>query len=204
VNAVYYFRLWDLVNDEVVAASSTYPSLLAASSSLTFTVDGVTSGTLIGASITTDVSSASTTIGFGSVPFDTQYEAAHRLTVDTNATEGYQILLFADQPLTNTYGGTIPPVTAPNSSPLGWAATCLTSATACLGYHTTDSTLAGGSARFGAEDTYAALSTTPQEIMYSSIPGSDAHDIVYKIQIGQEQPAGDYQKTITYIAVPVF
>lgn len=204
VNAVYYFRLWNLLDDEVVPASSTYPSLLAASSSLTFSVDGVSSGTVIGTSVTTDVATASTSIGFGAIPFDTEFEAAHQLTVDTNATEGYQILLYADQDLTNTYGTKIASTTGTNALPVSWSSGCLALNLGCFGYHTTDATLAGGSARFGAEDTYAAFTTTPQEIMYSSIPGSDTHDIVYKIQVGQEQEAGDYQKTISYMAIPVF
>jgi hypothetical protein len=64
--------------------------------------------------------------------------------------------------------------------------------------------LRGASARFGSNDSFAALSTTPQEIMYSSIPANDTHDIVYKLRVSQTQPAGDYQTTVTYIAVPVY
>jgi len=59
--------------------------------------------------------------------------------------------------------------------------------------------------RFAADDTYARLSTSsPEQVMYSSIPINDTHDIVYRIKVTEEQPAGMYESTITYIAIPVF
>jgi hypothetical protein len=203
VNAVYYFRFWNIATDEAVLASSTYPSLMSATSSLTFTVGGLSSGTAVG-SITTDVTTTAESISFTSIPFDTEYEAAQRLTIDTNATEGYQILVFTDQALTNSYGGTIAAVSGTNAAPSSWLGGCATPSLGCFGYHTTDVSLQGGDNRFGADDTYASFTTTPQEVMYRSTPIAESHDIVYKIQVGQEQPAGDYQKSITYIAVPVF
>lgn len=202
-NAVYYFRLYDINNEAVVAASSSLPSLVTEGAGLTFTVDGLGAGTTVGA-IVTDATTTATSILFDSIPFDTEHTAAHRLTVDTNATEGYQILVFSDQLLTNTYGSTIPEVTGSNATPLSWMTGCVVPSLGCFGYHTTDSSLLGGDPRFGAEDTYAAFSTTPQEVMYRSTPILESHDIVYKIQIGPEQPSGDYQKTITYLAIPVF
>jgi hypothetical protein len=106
--------------------------------------------------------------------------------------------------LTNSYGDIIPPINATNESPTGWSTGCSSAGTGCFGYHTTDGTLAGGSSRFGAIDSYAALDTEPKEIMYSSIPTNDTHDIVYRIQISENQPAGDYVTNITYLSVPVF
>ncbi|MFT5850002.1 MAG: hypothetical protein ACI9H6_000831, partial [Patiriisocius sp.] len=38
----------------------------------------------------------------------------------------------------------------------------------------------------------------------SSIPTNDSHDIVYRIKVEQDQEAGEYQKTITYIVIPIF
>ena len=203
-NAVYYFRLYDMTNQAVVPASTTQPSLVTQGAGLIFTVDGLDSGTVIGP-LVTDATTTANSILFDSIPFDTEFEAAHRLTIDTNATEGYQILVFTDQELTNTYGATIPSVTGSNATPSSWAVGCAASLTGCFGYHTTDSFLnSGNQVRFGAEDSYAAFDTTPQEVMYSSVPTNESYDIVYKIQVGQDQPAGEYQKNITYIAVPVF
>jgi len=202
-NAVYYFRLYDVTNDVTVGASSSYPSVQTEGASLIFSLNGINSGTLT-EGITTDATSTPTGVAFGSLPFGSEYEAAHTLSIDTNATEGYQMLMVVDQDLTNPYGTTIAPVTGTNPAPVGWGTGCAISATGCVGYHAGDDSLEGGSVRFGADDSYAAFSTTPQEIMYSSIPTNESHDIVYKIKVESEQEAGEYQKTITYIAIPVF
>ena len=62
-----------------------------------------------------------------------------------------------------------------------------------------------GSVRFGDNDTYARLSsTTPEEVMYSSVPINDTHDIVYRLRVTEEQPAGDYQTSIKFLAIPVY
>jgi hypothetical protein len=204
VNAVYYFRLYDVTNGFPALASSTYPSVQIEGSRLVFTLDGLGSGEVT-EGITTDATTTASSILFGSIPFDVEIEAAQRLTVDTNATQGYQILMYTDQDLTNQYGSIVPTVVGTNAVPTGWnSGGCPSVAIGCFGYHVGDDLLQGGDVRFGADDTYAAFSTVPQEVMYRSTPTNESHDIVYKIQIGEEQPAGDYHKTITYIAVPVF
>ena len=203
-NAVYYFRLYDITNDDPLVASSSFPSVVTEGASLSFSVSGLPSGTPT-EGVTTDVSSSPSNIGFSSLPVDTEYEAAHRLTVNTNATQGYQMFVSADQGLINSYATPIDSVTGTNAVPTGWATGCLTTADGCFGYHAGDDfLLQGDSNRFGADDRYAALTTTPQEIMYSSIPTNESHDIVYKIQVTENQPAGDYETNISYIAVPVF
>ncbi|MCA9362341.1 hypothetical protein KC906_03115, partial [Candidatus Kaiserbacteria bacterium] len=180
-----------------------YPSLVTEGAQLVSTLGAVSSSTVV-AGITADVDTTPTSIGFGSIPFGTSYEAVQRMTIVTNGTQGYQLLMYATQQLTNSYGETIPAVIATNASPAGWSTACSGGVTGCFGYHTTDATLEGGSGRFAPIDSYAALDTTPQEIMYSSIPATDVHDIVYRIQVNEEQPAGDYETTIVYISVPVF
>jgi hypothetical protein len=75
----------------------------------------------------------------------------------------------------------------------------------CFGYHTTDATLSKGSTRFAPEDSYARISTTTaEEIMYSSVPTNDIHNIIYRIYVTGDQPAGQYEASIMYISVPVF
>ena len=51
---------------------------------------------------------------------------------------------------------------------------------------------------------FAALTTTPQEVAYTGIPGAGVYDIVYKLQVGQKQVAGDYQAAISYIITPIY
>jgi len=204
-NAVYYFRLYDITTDEIVSLDigATLPTLVTEGAQLISTIDAVGAGTTV-AGVTSDVATTPTSIGFGSLPFNTSYVAIQRISISTNATEGYQLFVYSTGQLTNSYGDIIPPITATNESPAGWSAGCSSAGTGCFGYHTTDGTLAGGSSRFGAIDSYAALDTVPKEIMYSSIPMSDTHDVVYRIQITQNQPAGDYITNITYLSVPIF
>lgn len=203
-NAVYYFRLMNLTYNEVVNVAATYsaPSLVTEGAALTFTVAGVNKNTST-AGIVTDATTTPTGVGFGSLALGTDTEAAQRISISTNATEGYQVLMFATQQLLNSYSDSVAPVTGTNAAPLGWATGCSGAATGCSGYHTTDATLQGGSSRFGATDSYAALSSTPSEIMYSSVPTSDVQDVIYKLKITQLQAAGDYSTSINYIAVPV-
>ena len=203
-NTVYYFRLYDIVEDIPVEVAPTYsnPSLVTEGAAVSVASAGVASSTTIG-DIVTDVDTTPTAISYGSLPFGTSYEAAQQIAIDTNATEGYQVFVSSDQALVNEYGDEIPPVLGTNASPEAWLDACLTSASGCFGYHTTDATLEGMSARFGAHDTYAPLSSTPQEIMYSSIPTSDVENIVYRILVRTDQVAGDYQANITYLIVPV-
>ena len=180
-----------------------YPSVQAGPSFLTFSVDGLPAGTTT-AGVVTDVPSTATGVNFGSLIFNVDKVAAQRITVNTNATEGYQVLKYATQQMMNSYGTAIDPVASSNAAPTGWSSACAATSTGCVGYHTTDATLENGSTRFAATDTYAPLSTTPVEIMYSSIPISDTEDIVYRVEVTELQSAGDYTTNIVYLAVPVF
>jgi len=202
-NGVYYFRLFDVVADQPLVASSSYPSLVTEGAQLVFTVSGVDNNTVIG-DITTDATSTATSIDFGSVIFDTDKEVAQDLSVNTNATEGYQVLMFADQQLENSYGTEITPITSSNAAPAGWGAACTSASLSCFGYHTTDATLAGGSGRFAPVDSYAPLATNAEEVMYSSVPGISSENLVYRIRVTEDQVAGDYETSVTYVVVPVF
>ena len=205
VQAVYYFRLYDVSNDAPVnhVDGNTFPSLVVEGPYLNFSLSGLPSGTST-AGVITDVSSSPVGIGFGFLSLGTEYIGAHRVTVESNATEGYQLFKFARKQLESQAGVFIPPIAATNLIPDSWADACAPTSTGCFGYHVTDPTLKDGSTRFAASDTYAALETTPVEIMYSGIPSSDTHDIVYRIKVNQLQPAGTYETEIVYLAVPSY
>ena len=204
-NAVYYFRLYDLTNDEPVSldSGSSYPSLSTQGAQLVFTVSGVDAEVSI-AGQTTDATTTANSIGFGSISTENSTEAAQQLTVDTNATEGYQLLMYATQQLTSQFGDTIPAITSSNASPAGWNTACTGIATGCFGYHTTDATLAGPSSRFSPIDSYAAFSTAAEEIMYSSIPTVDVQNVLFRVSASINQSVGDYTADVVYIVVPVF
>lgn len=205
VGAVYYFRLFEMSESLPVAlnASSSYPSLVAESSKLFMTVSGLPAGTTTAGVILTATSS-SAIVGFGLIPLDTDVLAAHRITLETNATEGYRVLSFARQQLINSYGTAIPSIIGTNATPTAWTVGCLASSTGCVGYHTTDATLSDGSTRFAALDTYAGLDTIPREIMVGSFPTTDVHDILYRVKVRPLQPAGQYQTEIVYLAIPKY
>jgi hypothetical protein len=206
VGAVYYFRLYEITTDQVLVptASSTYPSVVAESASLTFTISGLEAGTTT-AGIVTDVTTTSTGISFGELSNNVPTHAAHRLTLSTNATEGYRVLLYARQPLQNSYGTPIASIVGTNDSPVPWLTGCLTGSNSCLGYHTTDATLSGiNPTRFVTDDSYAEFPLTPAEVMYSEQLTTDVHDIVYKVLVRELQPAGDYETEVVYIAIPIY
>lgn len=207
VGAVYYFRLFDVTNDVPVpvAPGSFLPSLMTEGPTLAFGVTAVPVGSTT-AGVVVTAQSDSTSITFGNLSFNTEAIAAYRLNVVTNATEGYQILKFARQPLMSSNGSIIQSINTSNAAPGTWASACQLSATttSCIGYHTTDATLRGGSTRFGFSDSYAALSTNPEEVMYSSVPANDTHDIVYRIVVNELQPAGKYETEIVFLGLPSY
>ena len=205
VGTVYYFRLYDIYNDLAVplASGGVYPSLVSESATLNLSVVGLPIGTTTAGIVTTATATPSA-ITFGSIPLNTNWYAAQRITVTTNATEGYRVLGYARQQLLNTYGTAIPSISGTNAAPTAWLTGCTSTSTGCVGYHTSDATLSSGSTRFSPLDSYAGLETSPKELLYSSIPTTDIHDIVYRVKVGQLQPAGLYQTEIVYIAIPSY
>ena len=133
--------------------------------------------------------------------FDVQYAAAQRLFVTTNAAHGYQVFIFQDQGLSGP--AEIASVLGTNESPSAWAIP--PGATGAYGYHAGDDVLAGGSPRFAPDNTYAKFETEAKEVAYSSGPaGNRLTDIVFKLQITNQQEAGSYNNAIAYIIVPKF
>ena len=65
--------------------------------------------------------------------------------------------------------------------------------------------LSGGSTRFAAYNTYAALTSTIAEVGYGGSPAvSSTMDMVYQIQAGGTQKTGAYQNNIVYVVAPSF
>jgi hypothetical protein len=205
-NTTYFFRAWDVNHDRPVplAPLESYPSLATEGTSLTFIIDGLATSTVT-EGVTTDVGTSASSTPFYTILAGSDLTAAQRLTVTTNATEGYQILLTADQSFLSEQGQ-IPDVTAPNSSPAGWATACPASFSGCWGYHAGDDTLSGGSPRFAPNDTYAYFATsTADEVAYNAGPvTNETTDVVYRISVENTQPPGNYSVRLTYVIVPIF
>ncbi len=179
----------------VATASTTSPSLVISFS-------GISSSTSV-AGQTTTITTTSNAITYGSLVVSTAAVAAHQVTVTTNASSGYTTTLQQDHDLQTSGGSSISAVSGSNSSPAAWP-TGITNG--YFGYHTTDAVLCTGSTnRFSSNDTYAALSTTGEEVACSTGPvSSEATTIVYKLEIGSLQSSGNYQNTLTYITTAKF
>ena len=205
-SAVYFFRVYNVTRNLATPlnTSEIYPSLTVEGGSLTFSIGGVASGTIT-EGITTDTETTASTIPFGVLAFGADRKAAHRLTITTNATDGYRVFLFQGQGFINEDGDEIPRVAGTNASPLAWGIGCYTTSSGCYGYHSGDDVLFGGSTRFSADDTYAKLTTSSEEIAFSAIPGTaDTHDVIFRTKASGSQPGGTYQSSIAYIAVTYF
>lgn len=180
------------------------PTANATTSVLTisFSVGGVASGTSV-AGVTTDVTTTNTAIPFGEIPVGSRVEAAQQLTVSTSAASGYTTRINQVGALVSTSGVTFPAVTSTNASPAAWPGSVTTGA---YGYHTTDATLGTGTTtRFSSNTTFAQIDTTPREIAFSSGPvDSEVTSLVFAIQAGPAQPAGQYTQTLTYTVYGVF
>jgi hypothetical protein len=207
VNRVYYFRLYDITQDIPVTTntSESYPSLVTEGASLVFGMSGIASSTTL-EGVTTDIDTTPTLIPFGHVPIGTFVEGAYRLTVNSNGTEGYQVLMMMEGDLLSSSGTYIKQVTGTNAIPTAWATGCDVGATSCFGYHSGDDTLQGGSTRFSAIDTYAQMSTTTlEEVAFSSQPvANETTDVVFRLLVRQMQDAGQYESRMMYVSIPVF
>ncbi len=206
INTVYFFRLVDVVSSSTVPLNTgeSYPSLVTGGSSLEFTINGINSGTATEGD-TTAVTTTSTTIPFGSLALDTPVVAAQRLTVSTNGTQGYKVYAYERQAFLSEVGATIAPVSGTNETPVGWSTGCDISAEGCYGYHSGEDVLEGGSTRFAANDTFAQFSDEPREVAFNSGPiENKSTDILYRVQVRDQQEGGIYNSSIVYIVTPIF
>ena len=171
------------------------------SSSLSFSIDAVASGLTVAGEIT-DVASTSTTVPFGTLTAGTHREAAHGLTVATNASNGFTVKAKQSADLTSG-SDTIAAVTATNTTPAVWPTV---STGGRFGYHALDAVLGTGTTtRFAVNDTFAQFSTTAYEVSFMSGPtASNTDQVLYKVEVANNQPAGSYSNTINYMATPVF
>ncbi len=205
-NTVYFFRAFDVSSTSSVPLDTgeTYPSISTNGAQLTFSINGLATSTAT-EGISTEIGTTPTGVPFGSLLLGDPVIAAQRLTVSTNAAQGYQIYAFQQQGFLGPYGDEIEPVAGTNASPTGWSTGCYSTSTGCYGYHAGEDVLSGGSTRFSANDTFAKFTASPAEIAYSSGPiSNDDTDMVYKVEAHQDQPAGDYSTGVVYIVVPTF
>lgn len=197
------------VIDEVTVTASV-------DASLTFTVTGVGSGQAVNGT-TTDLTSTSVALPFGTIPTNETRTLAHDLAVSTNASNGFTVTVETTGDLTSSTGGTINTFTNGTdiSSPATWSSPTGAIANADSWGHwgiTSDDTVIPARA---ADDflsgEFIAATTTPSAIMGhddvadGSTSGQGATRVGYQIEITDLQEAGDdYTTTLRYIATPSF
>lgn len=206
-NTVYFFRAVDANGGVAVPldTDATYPSLSANGAELVFNIEGLPSATTT-EGVVVDVDTSSTVVPFGALSLSVAKKAAHRLSVSTNAAEGYRIFVYQRQGFVGQGSDEISPVSTTNLSPATWESACNASASGCFGYHTGEDLLSSGSvSRFAADNTYASFTSIPAEVAYSAVPASNrSTDIVYQVEVRGGQESGDYSTDLVYIITPIF
>lgn len=170
---------------------------------LTITFLGVTQPDTID-SISINTSSGTNSVPYGSLPIGSGRTAAHGVTVTTNAVSGYATTIKQDGNLRTTSGSEVGTVSGTNASPAAWAIPG--GQAGAFGYHASDDTLCTGtSGRFVTTDTYARLTTSPEEVGCSTGPvTSETNYVILKIEITNTQPNGSYQNVLTYVTTAQF
>jgi hypothetical protein len=129
------------------------------------------------------------------------------VTTSTNAYNGYTVLAYETQPLTDNFNNTINDFGSLNSAPTIWTDTG-------FGYTTNDNNLGGGTAdRFtNGGPKYAGFTLDPPgdpvadhltPVVDTPI-SNEQFNISYRVTSSQNKKAGIYQNTIIYIAVPEY
>lgn len=166
---------------------------------LTFSVAGVASGQSVNGS-TTNVTTTSTTVPFGTITAATNKIAAQDLTIATNASGGYTVTIRYTGTFTNGTGGNITDHTGTNASPTAFSA----AGTSSFGYTTADASLGTGTAgRFGGGN-WAGFTTSPLEVVYSAAAASETVRVGFQAGVSGTTPAGAYTTTVIYTATPIY
>ncbi|MEA1963210.1 MAG: hypothetical protein U9M94_03130 [Patescibacteria group bacterium] len=192
-------------------------------SSLTFEVSGTSTDGIVGGIHCSNASTATTT-PFGTLETGATSTVCQTLNVTTNADDGYTVTVEQDDELTsdslsniNSFNNS--PNETGSTTPEAWVSPTNTldayHTYGHMGLHTDDSNLETGTT-YDDFDTagatlFAGLNTTdPMPVMHHNGPSNgvaqnsgEAH-LVYQVEIGSLQEAGDYENRLTYICTPTF
>ncbi|MCA9354001.1 MAG: hypothetical protein KC877_00600 [Candidatus Kaiserbacteria bacterium] len=180
--------------------------------SFDFTIYGTATGTAVNGT-TTSGSSTPTTIPFGTIGNGDVKTIAQRLTVATNARNGFVVTVHTDGDLQSSTGAIID--TFANGADLSTTSNSWVSPANIV----TDETTWGhwgmtydddATVDLGANE-YVAASTTPREVFSHDGPADEwttnigSTTVGYQIEItALQEAADDYSTILTYIATPTF
>lgn len=184
----------------------------------TFTITGVASSTFVnGVETSTTTVSNPFLIGFGTLSVGTSSIAAQRLSVSTNALNGFVVTLEEDQELTSSIGATIDNFIdgANTAVPVVWQSPAATMGNTDtyghLGITSNDSDLNGGEFTSAGGRKYAGDILTPRQVFSHTLPSNGLVQdtgfatVAYRVEISALQEAAkDYTNRIIYVATPTF
>jgi hypothetical protein len=199
-----------------VAILSPVEVTAAVATNFAFAVTGVSAGGTVNGEPVTG-STTPTSIPFGKLTYSIASTSAQRLTVETNAPNGYVVTVQTDGALRSTAGDDIDGFNngLDTNTPVIWE-----SPSAIVGNEETyghwgftsddATTTRSGTDEFDLQE-FAAASTTPRVVMSHAGPADGAGvgigttTVGFKIEISALQEQGDnYSTTLTYIATPTF
>jgi len=166
---------------------------------LSFSVTGVASAQTVNGA-TTNITTTTTTVPFGTLSASTNRIGAQDLLVATNAGSGYTVTARYSGALSNGAGGTVTDWTGTNAAPTAFSA----AGTSAFGYTTNDATLGTGTAGRFISNKWAAFTTSPLEIGYSAVAASETIRVGFQAGISTTTPAGSYVTTVIYVVTPIY
>ena len=191
-------------------------------SSLTFAVSGTSTDGIVGG-IPCNNASTATNTPFGTLTVNATSTVCQTLNVTTNADDGYTVTVEQDDELTsdslsniNSFNNS--PNETGSTTPEAWASPTNTldvdHTYGHMGLHSDDSNLESAYALMDFDDggtLFAGLNTTdPLQVMHHAGPSNgvaqnsgEVH-LIYQVEVGSLQEAGDYENTLTYICTPTF
>lgn len=192
----------------VVSINNTVNVTATVQSSLTFTVNGVTSGTACpnsggNASVTT----TSTTIPYGNLATSVPKIACQQLVVSTNATNGYIVTVQQNQDLTSAGADTIKAFSGTNGTPITWTAPPGSPTNGYFGYTSDDTSATPDGYDQFATSKFAGFgaNNTPYNVVTEPGPVSNETNYMsYEVEVNQLQEAGTYTNTLMYICTATF
>lgn len=201
----------NVVDSTIVSIAPVEGVLVSATvqNTLSFSIAAVSSGTPCGKALS--VTTTATTVPFGTITSGAFYNAAHLLTVSTNAASGYSVTaqenaaLSIDGLSVTTLADTAcPPNTCTTTSQADWT----TTSTSGFGYSLANSSGTDASFLYNTSATFNARpfdSSTARTIMTNTAPvNGSAVNVCYQIATSGTQKAGYYLNKLTYIATPTF
>lgn len=201
-STTYYVKIASRQGNYTQSRYSEIASENTVDTSITFSISGVSSGQTI-EGVTTDIATTDTAAAFGELTINQVKEGASLLDVTTNAASGYTVTVAQTDNLQTAQNVVFTQVSSTNESPSAWPGSVTKGA---YGYHSGDNGLGTGTPdRFQSNNTFAKFETAAKEVAYSNqaVTG-DQNYIVYSIEAGPAQEAGNYSHTLLYIATAIF